>query len=436
VIPIDPYLLVRATSLYVALVLTAAVWVWRRPDPRSIAGAALAFVWNLPVVLILHMVAARMGWWRFDASGGMLLGMPVDLYLAWAWLWGALPALAFPTLPVFGVALVAFGFDVLLMPAAAPVLRLGPEWVVGETVGLIAALVPGQLLARWTERDERLPQRAVIQAMGFNGLLLFVLPAIAIEGSGGVWLNPLTRPAWQNSLFIQLLVLPGIVGLTAVQEFVTRGKGTPVPFDPPKALVTTGIYAYVRNPMQLASVALLFVLGLVLGNVWVSAAGMMAHICSIGLAGWDEDEDLRQRFGDAWITYRRSVRRWIPRLRPWQPQDKPGARLYVAEHCGMCCDVGRWFVQHGATKLTVVPAGTYPGTLTRITYVAGDATTAHGVEALARGLEHLHFGWAMVGFVLRLPVLCSLTQLVVDASGGEPRSVAPRPCLSDPKRRS
>ncbi len=84
--------------------------------------------------------------------------------------------------------------------------------------------------------------------------------------------------------------------MTAVQEFVTRGAGTPVPFDPPRHLVTTGVYGYVRNPMQLSAVVLLLLVGLVVQNPWVAASAVMAHLYSCGLAGWDEEGDLRPRF--------------------------------------------------------------------------------------------------------------------------------------------
>ena len=61
----------------------------------------------------------------------------------------------------------------------------------------------------------------------------------------------------------------------------------------------------------------------------------------------------------------------------------------------------------------------------RITYEAGDYR-ASGVEAIARGLEHIHLGWAFVGFTLRLPVVGGLAQLLVDASGGEARVISAR----------
>lgn len=425
-IPDDRYLLVRAASLYITIVLTVGIWAWRRPTARAVTGAVLACFWNLPVLLILHLAAAHFGWWQFDARGGVLLGMPVELYLSWAWFWGVVPALAFSALPLSAVVVLALAFDLVLMPAASPVLRLGPAWLVGEGIGLLAGLVPSQLLARWTARDERLAERAVLQVLAFTGLLLFVLPAIAIGGSDGTWLNPMDRPTWQISLIAQALGLPAIVGLTAVQEFVVRGSGTPVPFDPPRRLVTTGIYAYVRNPMQLSAVVLLFLLGLVLRNPWVSAAGVMAHLYSAGLAGWDEDEDLRRRFGEDWLTYRRGVRQWVPRFHPWRRPDRPPARLLVAEGCGMCREVGRWFARRGVRQLAIVPAETHPpGAPTRITYEPGDGTrAAAGVEAVARALEHIHLGWALLGCLLRLPVICQFAQLLADASGGEPRKIA------------
>jgi protein-S-isoprenylcysteine O-methyltransferase Ste14 len=425
----DRYLLVRAASLYLAVMLTAVACLWRRPGHRAVVAAGLALAWNVPAILALQVLAMRAGWWDFDARGGLLLGMPVDLFLAWAWLWGVVPALVFRTQPIAAVVAIVLAFDLIAMPAASPVLRLGPHWWIGEAIGLVGVLVPGQLLARWTARDEHLEARAVLQVLAFSGIVMFVLPAVAIEGSASAmsgrrfWSNPFDRPLWQVSLLVQVLAFPGLIGLSAVQEFVERGRGTPIPFDPPRRLVTTGLYAYVGNPMQLSAVVLLIVLGLVLRNAWVSAAGLMAHLYSTGLAGWDEDVDLRGRFGSDWTAYRRSVRRWIPRGRPWYRPDLPHARLFVSETCGMCSPVGQWFGRHGATHLLVVAAESHPSrSLTRITYEPADGTrSAQGIEAVARALEHIHFGWALVGCCFRLPGIAQLAQLVADASGTEPR---------------
>ena len=82
--------LIRAVCLFVPVFATAAVWARRRPASREIAAALLACCWYLPALLLLHIVAAANGWWHFDAQGGLLLGMPVDLYFGWPIAWAHL----------------------------------------------------------------------------------------------------------------------------------------------------------------------------------------------------------------------------------------------------------------------------------------------------------------------------------------------------------
>lgn len=91
----------------------------------------------------------------------------------------------------------------------------------------------------------------------------------------------------------------------------------------------------------------------------------------------------------------------------------------------MCHQVRRWFERRGARQLTIVPAESHPsGRLTRITYESPDGTLASsGVGAVARALEHIHLGWAQLGFFLRLPIVAPLAQLLADASGADPRSI-------------
>jgi hypothetical protein len=56
-------------------------------------------------------------------------------------------------------------------------------------------------------------------------------------------------------------------------------------------------------------------------------------------------------------------------------------------------------------------------------YVAVMLTAASGLEAIARALEHVHLGWAMIAFVIRLPGIGAVLQLLADASGAEPRAI-------------
>lgn len=423
---LDPHTTVRLAAVYVTAAVTVMLAVWRRPTPRAWRAIALACAWNAPALLLLNVVAVGQGWWRFDADGGVWLGVPLDLLLAWTWCWSAWPLMLAPSSSLILLAAGAFAADLVLMPAAAPVVVLGPWWLVGEGVALTAALLPSQLLARWTNDGTHVEGRAALQVVAFTGLVVFMIPAAAITGSDTAWADPRLLTPWQVSLWLQILALPAIVGVSAVQEFATRGRGTPVPFDPPVRLVTSGIYAYVANPMQLAALLMLLLLALMLGNLWVGAAGVMAHTYSAGLAAWDEDADMPMRHGAAWRAYRHGVGRWWPRLRPWHAAGTPPARLYVGQSCGMCRQVAAWFEARGATALVIVPAEGHPSRrLTRITYESGDGCcTAVGVVAVARGLEHVHLGWAFLGALSRLPGVAPVVQLLVDASGGEPRLLA------------
>jgi protein-S-isoprenylcysteine O-methyltransferase Ste14 len=417
-------LAVRAAALYLPLAVTVALWLWRKPDRLGRAAALLAGAWNLTALLVLHLLALRLGWWRFDAHGGLLLGFPVDLYLGWALLWGPAAALAFPRLSIAGVLAVGAAFDLLLMPATWPVVVLGRSWLVGELAGLLLALAPAQLLARWTRGGRRLPARLTLQVILFAGLVFAVLPAMVFHLTGASLHPLLSRPGWLASLSLQLILVAAIPGLSAVQEFGERGNGTPLPYDPPRRLVTSGVYAYVRNPMQTSMVLVLLALALALENLLIAGVGVIAFAYGAGFATWHEEAETAVRFGEPWTLYRAHVRTWWPR---WRPRIEKSARLYVAEGCGPCSEIGRWLNRHRPIGLDLVAAEDHVSRdLDRMTYEAADGTEAEGVAAFARALEHLNLAWAFAGWTARLPLVRPVLQAVLDGVGAGPRTVMRR----------
>jgi hypothetical protein len=161
----------------------------------------------------------------------------------------------------------------------------------------------------------------------------------------------------------------------------------------------------------------------------------MAIIYSAGIAAWDEGRDLRARFGDRWIAYRREVRPWWPRWRPFTeadsvsgPGSRPYPRLYVAASCGQCSTIGRWLQSREPLGLLFVAAEDHPThDLWRITYDPGDGTPdEEGVAAIGRALEHINFAWAFAGMAMRLPLVSGLLQALVDLSGGGPQRIRRR----------
>ncbi|MEV0198586.1 isoprenylcysteine carboxylmethyltransferase family protein, partial [Nonomuraea sp. NPDC050691] len=118
--------LVRAVAVMGPLLAVAAIVAVRRPEEPRIAAALLATGWNALTLSGVNALALHLGWWSFHAEGAVALGVPVDLLLGWAVLWGAVPALAAPGAPVPLTAAALVWLDLALMPAARPVLVLGP----------------------------------------------------------------------------------------------------------------------------------------------------------------------------------------------------------------------------------------------------------------------------------------------------------------------
>lgn len=417
--------LIRSLLLLIPLTATALLLVVQRPNIHQTAAIILSFLWLLPTLLGLNLLASVQGWWRFNAENHLLLGVPVDILLGWAFAWGPVVFFALSKTNFFIVLLSVLWLDVALMPQLAPVIELGSDWLVGEAVVLLVGLLPAQLLARWTAEDIALYLRTTLQAFCFAGLFLFFVPTIVLEQTGESWQSVLQTPSWLAGFYLQGLAIPLVMGLSAAQEFAQRGGGTPIPLDPPKRLVTSGAYAYLANPMQFATALLWLGLGFWLHSVPVAAGSLMVVIYGLGIGDWQEKKDLPAQLGPGWEIYRKEVRNWWPRWRPYVPLP---ARIYVAEGCSLCEEIGRWILGRKPVGLQVVAAQDHPERdLPRITYAPGDGSPEEeGVVAIARALEHVHLGWAWIGWAVRLPVMRQLVQLLADAVGEKPMERCPR----------
>ncbi len=418
---------VRALAVYGPAAAAAALLMLRSGTPRLLAACLTGFAWTVMSLHALQMADIQAAWWSFHAQGGMFRGMPIDLLLGWSVLWGVVPILAFPNARALLVLACFFVLDLLLMPACRPVVQLHAHWLRGEAVSLVAVLAPAYLFARTTLSDTHLGFRAAMHVTTFVGVVLLLIPEIVFALRPGIgWAALRASPGWVVALELQAAALLGVIGVSAVQEFAAAGGGTPIPYDPPKELVTSGLYAYVANPMQLSMSLVLTAWGVVLLNRWIALAGVMAFIYGAGLASWDEGDDMRSRFGGRWQTYRRNVRAWVPRWTPWHDAEQPPAILYIAETCGPCSEVRAWFEARHPVALRIVAAEDHPcRDLDRITYERSGRVD-EGVRAVGRALEHLNLAWAFVGACLRLPGVSHFVQLLLDSTGVGPRPTARR----------
>ena len=148
---------------------------------------------------------------------------------------------------------------------------------------MVVVVVPSWLLGSWAEVDYRWSGRVPVLVGRALGLLVI--------GAGLL-------------LFIWCVAL-----------FARVGRGTLAPWDPTKRLVAVGPYRHIRNPMISAVAAMLlgeaFYFGSALLAGWSILFIAINHIYFLV----SEEPGLERRFGAAYVEYRRSVPRWLPRAK-------------------------------------------------------------------------------------------------------------------------
>ena len=123
------------------------------------------------------------------------------------------------------------------------------------------------------------------------------------------------REAWALPLRVlgAVLIVGGLlVVLDCFRRFVVEGLGTPAPSAPPHVLVVRGAYRVVRNPMYVATAAMIVGEGLLLGQP-ILLIGAAAYCLALSaLVRFHEERVMRDRFGAEYDEYRARVPAWIP----------------------------------------------------------------------------------------------------------------------------
>ena len=116
-------------------------------------------------------------------------------------------------------------------------------------------------------------------------------------------------------LAIPLWLIGSLVVLSCFWDFTFKGRGTPVPSDPPRELVVTGFYRYVRNPIYVA-VLLIFLGHFLWFGYWALLTyTVMAFIGVHVFVVLYEEPTLKRKFGAVYEEYLNRVPRWIPKFR-------------------------------------------------------------------------------------------------------------------------
>jgi len=116
---------------------------------------------------------------------------------------------------------------------------------------------------------------------------------------------------WISAVIAGSLILTGIgvfaAGIRNFSSAATPVQGT----KPTRALVTTGIHGWSRNPIYLGMFLIYAGIGLVVRSSWILILVLpVAIVMRYGVVAREETY-LERRFGDAYRDYKARVRRWL-----------------------------------------------------------------------------------------------------------------------------
>lgn len=135
---------------------------------------------------------------------------------------------------------------------------------------------------------------------------------------------PLVRPVTAASISLWTIgLVMGVVGLVllvmTIRTFIMVGNGTIMPWDPTRKLVMVGLYRHVRNPMILSVVTMQVGEAILFASYGIALLAILNMVVNTIYFIYSEEPGLEKRFGEEYVEYKKNVRRWIPRVKPWQP---------------------------------------------------------------------------------------------------------------------
>ena len=170
---------------------------------------------------------------------------------------------------------------------------------------------------RWHRTEHSESTRIAVTLLAapvFLGLLPFLVACIGPRLDRSLGLPPLRVGAAGRILGAVLTATGYSIGVWSVYTQLDRGRGTPLPMMPTQELLTDGPFRYCRNPMTLG--AILAYLGIAVTAGTGAGIALVASFTTsllVYLKGLEEGE-LAERFGDAYVAYRRSTPFLLPRV--------------------------------------------------------------------------------------------------------------------------
>jgi 8-oxo-dGTP diphosphatase len=164
-------------------------------------------------------------------------------------------------------------------------------------------------------KDRSLNFRVVKAILALPVTVCVLIPAILLYLSGWQWGDGCL---WRLMVGAICLLAGLTLAIWTIRLFQNKGKGTLAPWDATRHLITSGPYAYVRNPMITGIFLILTGEACLLGSYAIGIWTVLFLVINLIYFPLSEEPGLRARFGKEYDTYCQNVPRYIPRLTPWK----------------------------------------------------------------------------------------------------------------------
>lgn len=164
-------------------------------------------------------------------------------------------------------------------------------------------------------KDRSLNFRVFKAILALPVTVCVLIPAILLYLSGWQWGDGCL---WRLMVGAICLLAGLTLAIWTIRLFQNKGKGTLAPWDATRHLITSGPYAYVRNPMITGIFLILTGEACLLGSYAIGIWAVLFLVINMIYFPLSEEPGLRARFGKEYDTYCKNVPRYIPRLTPWK----------------------------------------------------------------------------------------------------------------------
>lgn len=172
-------------------------------------------------------------------------------------------------------------------------------------------------LTAWQQRHWGLRQRA-LAIVTFPILFLALVTGIPLLFYGtldaALDLGQIVAPPVNLYIGALIFLIGAALYTWTILLFARIGRGTQTPIVPTQHLVTSGPFAYSRNPMVSGVILLITGLGIIINSYSFIATGLAIPLAYLIFIKLVEEKELEARFGQEYLEYKNRLPFLIPKF--------------------------------------------------------------------------------------------------------------------------